>query len=178
MHFFYSTVVLISLSLLASVSQALPCEDDIPDFTFNSLHSSFAMLIQSSDPALHGRFVSFTPSGGTDQSLYLSNPGTPVTNFTLTTGLWKYGSLIKAVVSTQWDSSDGTTKIFFTDRTQQNAVLGARLACNPDTKDLQTVFHLTDGASICVRPESGKRYGIRYKPAGAVGQYPSDTSCR
>ncbi|KAF8468949.1 hypothetical protein BDZ91DRAFT_721458 [Kalaharituber pfeilii] len=168
MRLFSSLSAVVASLVLAPFTNAI-CEDDIPAVTFNSLVTSFAMQVKSSNPALHGRFVSFTSSGVYDQTLYLSPVGTKIHNFTMTTGLWRYGTMIKAVVSTQWES-DGTTRIFFTDRTQQNAVFGARLTCNEKIDDVQTEFHLVDGASVCIRQESGKRQMVRYKPAGACAR--------
>ncbi|KAL0635718.1 hypothetical protein Q9L58_005353 [Maublancomyces gigas] len=140
-----------------------------PDIIWNSIDIPFAIQVQNASyPDIDMRHITFTPSGGGDQHLYLSPSGAAVSNFQLQGGVWVNGPTIRAVVSTQHDA-DGTTNIFFTERTQQLAALNARFGCHPVTDGWQVEFDLQDGSSTCIRPASGGRYELRYKPVGVSG---------
>lgn len=136
-----------------------------------SIDILFAIQVQNASyPDIDMRHITFTPSGGGDQHLYLSPSGTAVSNFQLQGGVWVNGPIIRAVVSTQLDT-DGTTNIFFTERTQKLASLDARFGCHPVTDGWQVEFDLQDGSSACVRPASGGRHELRYKPVGVSGMW-------
>lgn len=173
------------LFVLANLSAACTPPDVIwnrfyPQFRYSylilanhpcSIDIFFAVQVQNAtQPDIDLRHITFTPSGGGDQHLYLSPAGTAVSDFQLQGGVWVHGPIIHAVVSTQVDI-DGTRNIFFTERTQQFASLNARFGCHPVTDQWQVEFDLQDGSSTCIKPASGGRYELRYKPVGVSGMW-------
>lgn len=66
------------------------------------------------------------------------------------------------------DSKDGTTKLFFTKRSQDpRAIFDVYGGCATNVYELK----LRDGADVCVRKASGDRWEFRYTPVGnALGK--------
>ncbi|KAL7276806.1 hypothetical protein RUND412_000192 [Rhizina undulata] len=166
----FSSIIL--LSVLAYFSRPVTSQwcNVHSDGVYMSLSEPFGVQVQNASyPLIHLQNFTFTPSGGGDQNLFLTPFGTPINNFTLVDGEWINGG-IHGVVSTQV-AKDGTRLIFFTERTQKLAVLNTYLGCYPDGTGLtpQVKFGLEDtginGATTCVRPQSGGRWELRYKPA-------------
>lgn len=135
-----------------------------PTIVWDSIDVLFSVqILNNTRAAVHQQYITLSPSGGGDQHVFLGPSGD---KFQLQGGAWTHGgSSTRAVVSTQRDP-DGTRMLFFTQRTQQLAVLQARFECAGD--DWRVLFALTDGAAMCVRLAGG-RYELRYRPVGVDG---------
>lgn len=166
------SLLLSTLTIGATTAQS--CNP--PDVTWNSIDIFFSLQVQNASyPSIDLQHLTLTPNGGTDQHIYLTpTPSLATNTFQLQGSTLINSTSLHAVVSGQNDAGDGSRNIFFTERTQQLAALDARFGCSPVVDgEMQVEFVLVDGAGLCVRPASGNRWELRYKPVGVAGMFPS-----
>ncbi|KAH8144854.1 uncharacterized protein LAJ45_11124 [Morchella importuna] len=161
------SLLLSTLTIGATTAQS--CNP--PDVTWNSIDIFFSLQVQNASyPSIDLQHLTLTPNGGTDQHIYLTpTPSLATNTFQLQGSTLINSTSLHAVVSGQNDAGDGSRNIFFTERTQQLAALDARFGCSPVVDgEMQVEFVLVDGAGLCVRPASGNRWELRYKPVGVA----------